>query len=112
VNDIDTVISELEQQRTAIDRAISALRQVAQPDHSTNGADSQPKAGAKVTRRRLSAAGRRRIAEAARRRWAEIRAAKSALATEPKKSARKKTAAKKAVVTKRASAKKTGATKT
>ena len=106
MTDIASIVSELEQQRAAIDRAISALQQVARPDRGVSGTNSQPRAASTMTRR-LSAAGRRRIAEAARRRWAEIRGAKEALATQPK-SAKKKTAPKKPIVKKRASAKKGG----
>ena len=110
MTDIGSIIYELEHQRSAIDRAISALRQVARPDHSTSRTNSQPSAGTTVTHRRLSAAGRRRIAEAAHRRWAEIRAAKSALATGTTKPA-KKTVGKKTVKKKRASTKKEAGTK-
>jgi len=110
VTDIVSIVSELQQQRAAIDRAISALQQIVLPDQRTRGTNSRPSAGTTVTRR-LSASGRRRIAQAARRRWAEIRAAKAALATEPRKAAKKMTAAKKPMVKKRASTKKTAGTK-
>ena len=109
MTDIASIVSELEQQRAAIDRAISALQQVARQDRGVSGTNSQPRAAGTVTRR-LSAAGRRRIVEAARRRWAEIRAAKSALATGTTKPA-KKTVGKKPVKKKRASTKKTAGTK-
>jgi hypothetical protein len=111
VTDIVSIVSELEQQRAAIDRAISALQQIVLPEQRTRGTNSRPSAGTTVTRRQLSASGRRRIAQAARRRWAEIRAAKAALATEPRKAAKKMTAAKKPMVKKRASTKKTAGTK-
>jgi hypothetical protein len=102
VNEIARIIAQLEQQRGTIDRAISALREVAGPGpavgSSVNGAKpAEPK------KRRLSAAGRRRIAAAARKRWAEKRAADAAQAknaahaskaASPKKAARKKRAGK------------------
>jgi hypothetical protein len=99
VNEIAKVISRLEQQRSTLDRAISALREVEalKPAEAVSvvksaAAPSQPKT------RRISAAGRRRIAEAARKRWAEKRAADAAqaaktaakpVAADSKKSARK-----------------------
>ena len=71
MSDIAKIINQLEQQRHAIDQAISALRQV-------GAAGPGRKAAAKPLRRkrrgRLSPEGRKRIAEAARRRWAELRA--------------------------------------
>jgi hypothetical protein len=79
VNEIPGIISRLERQRTALERAISALREM-------EGVQATAKAGTAASpargprKSRLSAAGRRRIAEAARKRWAEKRAADAAAA--------------------------------
>ena len=92
MNDIARVISRLEQQRTTIDRAISALREVeglkpAETAAVDGAGPSEPK------KRRMSVAGRRRIAEATRKYWAEKRAAK---ATQAKKATTKTASLKKA----------------
>jgi hypothetical protein len=78
LNDVNRIISELEQQRAAIDRAIAALREIAAPESSI--VDTQaPK------KRRLSAAARKRIAEATRKRWALKRSvAKKSASNRPK----------------------------
>ena len=103
MTDIGKMISQLEQQRGAIDRAISALREVERPRPTrslpTDGTDAnRPK------KRRMSAAARRRIGEATRKRWADKRAAEALQskssptpkkATGPRKVVRKR--AKKAV---------------
>jgi hypothetical protein len=106
VNEIASIISQLERQRAAIDRAISALRdvegvkqaQTASPGEATT---KKPK------KRRMSAAGRRRIAEAAKKRWADKRAAEGVTTEKPgptkkrslpKKGARKRAARKAATL--------------
>ena len=66
MNDIDSVISRLEKQRSAIDRALLALREIS--GHNTPKA--QPVSQRKSRRRRLSPEGRRRIIEATKGRWA------------------------------------------
>jgi hypothetical protein len=98
VNEIASIISQLERQRAAIDRAISALREVegVKPVETAS-----PEATAKKPqKRRMSAAGRRRIAEAAKKRWADKRAAEGVTAEKPgptkKRPAPKKAARKKA----------------
>src|SRR5687767_1079973 len=73
LNDVDRIISDLEHQRAAIERAIEALREISVPGGTARGAQSAPAAPA-ARKRRLSAEGRRRIAEATRRRWALKRA--------------------------------------
>jgi hypothetical protein len=77
VNDFANIISRLEQQRAAIDRALSALREVEGPGPVQ--AKSAGSVATKPKKRRMSAAGRRRIAEATRKRWADKRAADAAL---------------------------------
>src|SRR5918911_186901 len=74
--DLSSVISALEQQRSAIDRALEALRAV-----SSTGGDGAGTHSARANeqpapkKRRMSAEGRRRIAEAARKRWAAVKKA-------------------------------------
>jgi hypothetical protein len=76
VNDIENVISRLEKQRSAIDRALLALQDIAGP----NTPKAQPASQSKSRKRRLSPEGRRRIIEATKRRWAGKRAAATAIA--------------------------------
>ena len=71
MNDIENVISRLEKQRSAIDRAILALREIAGPSTPNARETSQSKS----RKRRLSAEGRKRIIEATKRRWAAKKAA-------------------------------------
>lgn len=101
MNDVDNIISQLEQQRTSIDRAIAALREIGgQPPKKRRGrppskhlnqgtapvaAASQPA----PKKRRLSPEGRRRIAEALKRRWAAQKAAQAASAKATKKAGKK-----------------------
>ena len=66
MNDIENVISRLEKQRSAIDRALLALREISGP----NTANAQPVSQSTSRKRRLSPEGRRRIIEATKRRWA------------------------------------------
>ena len=66
MNDIENAISRLEKQRSAIDRALLALREISGP----NTPKAQPVGQSKSRRRRLSPEGRRRIIEATKRRWA------------------------------------------
>jgi hypothetical protein len=97
LNDIQSIISDLERQRQAIDRAIAALRDVSGPQGIV-AKRSTPVTGKKAARRRgISPEGKARIAEAQRQRWAAKRAAEQAAAkkTAAKKAAGKKTAAKK-----------------
>ena len=71
MNDVENVISQLEQQRSAIDRAISALREITgSPAGGREGRGTLHRA----KKRHLSPEGRRRIIEAAKRRWASKRA--------------------------------------
>lgn len=75
MNDIGRIISQLEEQRDSVERAISALRAIT-GDHA--GRESKSSASqARPRKRRLSPAGRKRIAEGVKRRWAAIKAAKA-----------------------------------
>jgi len=71
------VISRLEQQKAAIDKAISTLREfddggITAPTAST--ASRPAKAVKKATKKRvMSEKGRKRIAEASKKRWAAFR---------------------------------------
>ena len=80
MNDVENVISKLEKQRSAIDRAISALREIT--GSPTTGPDVVE---SKTKKRRLSPEGRKRIIEATKRRWAAKRAA--GVGTAPKRAA-------------------------
>jgi hypothetical protein len=73
VNDVENLISKLEKQRSAIDRAISALREI-----TSSAATGPDVAESKTKKRHLSPEGRRRIIEATKRRWAAKRAAQAA----------------------------------
>jgi hypothetical protein len=72
MNDIANVIARLEQQRTKIDTAISALRSLQGTQPTPSKAAAAPR-----KRRRMSAEGRKRIADAVRKRWADKRAAEA-----------------------------------
>jgi hypothetical protein len=72
VNNVENVISQLETQRSAIDRAISALREVA--GKSPLAKVTAPSTNGQLRKRHLSPEGRRRIIEATKRRWAKERA--------------------------------------
>jgi hypothetical protein len=74
VNDLGKIISQLEHQRTAIERAISALREI--DGSSQSGAVTPAIVEGKTTaqKRHISPEGRKRIIEATKRRWAAKRA--------------------------------------
>ena len=74
---IENVISQLERQRSAIDRAISALREIGASNSIPAAAAAGAQRQGKRRKRHMSAEGRKRIAEAARKRWAEMRAGKA-----------------------------------
>ena len=75
MNEIAKIISQLEHQKAAIERAISALREIEGP--SQIGASTAPKfPGNASQKRHISPEGRKRIAEALRRRWAAKKSGK------------------------------------
>lgn len=93
LTDVQRIISDLERQRNAIDRAIAALREIT-PSAAPAKRAAGPPAPAK---RQMSPEGRQRIVDALKKRWAAKRAAESGSAAKkarPKKSAGKKAAAK------------------
>jgi hypothetical protein len=64
MNEIASIIRQLEQQKQAIERALAALKEIGtQPVRATT----------KRRKHHMSPEGRARIAEAARRRWAAMR---------------------------------------
>jgi hypothetical protein len=71
VNDVENVISQLEKQRSAIERALSALREIT--GSPAIGADGRRRTQSKTKKRQLSPEGRRRIIAATKRRWAAER---------------------------------------
>lgn len=75
MTDVHQIISELELKKTAIDRAIAALREIDMKDGSAAAAPS------KKVRPEISRSGRERLAEAMRQRWAAKRAAQQAPAS-------------------------------
>ena len=77
MNELAKIISQLEQQRNSIDRAIVALREVEGQEPTQNEPTDTTKAD-EPKKRTLSAAGRRRIIEATKKYWAEKRAADAA----------------------------------
>jgi hypothetical protein len=79
VNNVEHVISQLETQRSAIDRAMSALREVA--GKSPLAKAISPSSNGQPRKRHLSPEGRRRIIEATKRRWAEKRANRTGTAS-------------------------------
>jgi hypothetical protein len=89
LNDISGIISQLERQRTAIDRALQALR-----DIEGTGEPAPKKRGRK---RRMSAEGRARIGEATRKRWAAKRAAEAAAGQKGNKPAKKRRGGKRTI---------------
>ena len=77
MNELAKIISQLEQQRNSIDRALVALREVEGLKPTEDEPVETPKADV-PKKRTLSAAGRRRIIEATKKRWAAKRAAEGA----------------------------------
>jgi hypothetical protein len=83
---LNDIISRLESQKQAIEKALSALREVGGGASTAPAKRAYTRRGAKKTGG-ISAEGRRRLAEAMKKRWALKRAGSAV-----KKSARKKTA--------------------
>ena len=79
MSQIANVISELEHQKDAIDRALSALRAIGTSEPAPGATNNS--AGVSRGKRRLSAEGRRNIIAAVKKRWAEKRAAQDGTAS-------------------------------
>jgi hypothetical protein len=78
LNDIESIIQQLEQQRGAIERALGALREiVGSPVPAVKKRGRPPGKEKRGGARHMSAEGRARIGEATRKRWAEKRAAEA-----------------------------------
>jgi hypothetical protein len=74
LKNIEAIVSDLEQQRAAIIRALDALRLVGQqPAPKRRGRPPGTKNPPVTKKRRLSPEGRARIIEATRKRWAAVR---------------------------------------
>jgi hypothetical protein len=75
LSDFREVISRLENQKAAIDRAIAILREF---DEGSATETPAKKVAAKTApkKRVMSAAGKKAIGDAVRRRWAAVKAAK------------------------------------
>ncbi|MBC8167763.1 MAG: hypothetical protein H7Y20_18070 [Bryobacteraceae bacterium] len=72
MNDVSSIISQLEQQKASIDRALDALREitgVAAPRKPLASA-SAPISANKSQTERITAGGRRKLSESTKRRWA------------------------------------------
>ena len=81
MNNVENVISQLETQRSAIDRALSALREVA----GKSALATMPGNDGQRRKRHLSPEGRRRIVEATKKRWAAARRANGAGSASPRR---------------------------
>jgi hypothetical protein len=73
--DLKDIINQLEREQGAINKALTALREVA----GMNGtrAVTEPKNGKVKQGRKISAAARKKMSDAQTRRWASTRVAKS-----------------------------------
>lgn len=95
MSDITGVIADLERQRDAIDRALSALRALGGPAPRRPGRPKKMTGTPATTvakKRVLSPAGRKRIVEALKKRWAAKKAAAAAQQSAAKKAPAKKSA--------------------
>jgi hypothetical protein len=102
LTDVQQIISDLERQRAAIERAIAALREItgsAVPTAKPPSSGAAKKAG-----RGISPEGKARIAEAQRQRWAAKRKAAAPAASKKPGAGRKAAIAKKAAKKQRAAA--------
>lgn len=76
MRDLQRIISELEQQKEAIQRALDALREIAgqgQPETASGRRRGRPPA---KKQSRMTEEGRQRLRESMKQRWAAKRAAK------------------------------------
>jgi hypothetical protein len=72
MNELDSIIANLERQREAIDKALEALHEVGTSPVSAKPAATKKRA-AKKKRGGLTEEGRRRLSENMRKRWAAKR---------------------------------------
>jgi hypothetical protein len=92
MTDLSHIIQDLEQQLDAIDKALTALREVGGARATTI---SPTKAVGRPRKRQMSEAGRKAIGDAARRRWAAQKSASEAANTGTAKRSSKRSATKK-----------------
>jgi hypothetical protein len=81
LTEIDSIIEQLERQRTAIDNALAALREVGgevSPAATRPGRRGRKAGATRKKRTGLTDEGRRKLAESMKRRWAVKRAASAA----------------------------------
>ena len=90
MNEIKSVISQLERQRNAIERALAALREIGDSAASPEEKRASSPQKTRGRKRRMSAEGRARIGEATRKRWADKRAAESSAAQTTRKPSKKR----------------------
>jgi hypothetical protein len=89
-NNLNEVIKKLEQQRTGIERALAALREIEGP--AAVAPPAAPAVGRPRKARRkggMTPEGRRRLSEALRARWAAKKAGSAVPATAPAQAKRK-----------------------
>jgi hypothetical protein len=84
---LSEVIKKLEQQRTAIENALSALRELDSPGFEAAAAAPARRGRPPKRKGGMTAEGRRRLSEALRARWAAKRAGTAAKPSAPAKSA-------------------------
>jgi hypothetical protein len=75
------IITRLERQKAAIDKALAALHEFDDGDAAESATPKKSVAKKAVKKRVLSEEGRQRIAEAARKRWASKKRASKKLAS-------------------------------
>jgi hypothetical protein len=89
-NSLNEVIKKLEQQRTGIERALAALREIEGPSAVASAAAPAVGRPRKAKRKGgMTPEGRRRLSEALKARWAAKKAGSAAPATAPAKAKRK-----------------------
>jgi hypothetical protein len=91
-NSLNEVIKKLEQQRTGIERALAALREIEGPAAAAPATVAAPGPGRPRKGRRkggMTPEGRRRLSEALKARWAAKKAGSSVSASAPTKAKRK-----------------------
>ena len=87
MNGIAGIIADLEKQRTSIDNAIAALREIGGAGTVMKKRRGRPPGSGKAKKRTMTSEGRERQREAMRRYWAE----KKAAGNQPRKSHKKRT---------------------
>lgn len=87
MSDVQNIISQLEQQRDAIERAISALRDINPAQAAAVQAVDRAQPAERGSRGHITPEGRRKLAEAMKRRWAAKRTAQRSSARKASKQA-------------------------